>query len=60
MVNDFQRTKLMNERLMTLLDLIENESDDYDINKMTRMRFDIAEECGFTVEFGGKTTGTVQ
>ncbi len=56
MVSESERIKSMNEQLMTLLDLIEQETDDYEINKMTRMRFDIAKDCGFTVEFGGETS----
>ncbi len=55
-MTEAERIKVMNEKLMTLLDLIENETDSYDIQKMTRMRFDIAKDCGFTVEFGGESS----
>ena len=38
--------------LLALLDEIELSTNEYDIASLARQRFEIAEECGYTVEFG--------
>ena len=46
--------------LLTLLDRIELETDDETTRALCKQRFQIAEDHGFTVEFGEPASGMVQ
>ena len=46
--------------LLTLLDLIEMETDCEHAAHLTLQRFEIAKRHGFTIERGGLTTGMIQ
>ncbi len=46
--------------LLTLLDRIETETDDWDIKALATMRFAIALRHGFTIERGSPASGRMQ
>ena len=47
----------LTSELLTLLDLIELQTEDSHIKELTRQRFDIAERAGYTVEFCEHVSG---
>ena len=46
--------------LLTLLDRIEIETEEAGTRRLCGLRFQIAKDHGFTVEFGGPASGTIQ
>lgn len=50
---EIERLSKMESFLLVLLDRIEIEED----HTLASQRFDIAEDCGYTVSFGNKASG---
>lgn len=49
----------LTSELLTLLDLIENESDEQRIQDIAHQRFEICKKHGLTVRFGAQTSGEI-